>query len=111
MPRARESVNAAGPRLARVHVDQVRGVLAERLIIGTHLDPYLSLRALSDYCCLSIRTLRHHLQDMTHPLPHFKVGGKVLVRRSHFDAWIATYARNLNAPIDGVVDDVLRQLA
>jgi integrase len=28
-----------------------------------------------------------------HPLLHFRVGGKILVRRSHFDAWLDQYCR------------------
>ena len=55
------------------------------------LDPYLPLRALSGYCGLSVRTLREHLSDATHPLPCYRVGGKVLVRRSEFDTWVRAF--------------------
>jgi hypothetical protein len=70
--------------------------VAERLVLATALDLYLSLRALATYAGLSVRKLRHHLDDPTHPLPCYRVGGKLLVRRSDFDldaGLSATWAR------------------
>lgn len=55
------------------------------------LDPYLSLRALSQYAGLSMRTLRGHLDSLDNPLPCYRVGGRVLVRRSEFDGWLAQF--------------------
>src|SRR5262249_50371051 len=92
------------------HVTQVRGVLAEQVVISTTLDPYLSLRALATYSGLSVRTLRQYLVDPAHPLPHHRVGGKVLVRRSEFDAWMAAYRRVGQADVDALVADVLRDV-
>jgi hypothetical protein len=37
---------------------QVRGILLEKIVISTTLDPYLSLRSLASYSGLSVRTLR-----------------------------------------------------
>src|SRR5438105_333226 len=74
-------------------VGQVRGILADRVVVSTALDPFLSLRALASYACVSVRKLREHLDDAIHPLPHYRVGGKIVVRRSEFDAWMAAYRR------------------
>jgi excisionase family DNA binding protein len=63
----------------------------ERLTVVVPLDPYLPLRALAGYTGLSVRTLREHLADPAHPLPCYRVGGKVLVRRSEFDAWVRNF--------------------
>lgn len=52
------------------------------------LDAYLSLKALRDYSTLSQRTLREAINAQRDPLPHYRVGGRVLVRRSEFDAWM-----------------------
>jgi excisionase family DNA binding protein len=68
-----------------------RELMAEQVIIRTDLDPYLSLKALAGYSGLSVRKLRAYLKDSLRPLSHYRVGGKILVRRSEFDAWIATY--------------------
>lgn len=69
-------------------VDEVR--------VSVSLDPWLSLRALSGYSGLSIRTVRYHLTDPSQPIPSYRVGGKLLVRRSEFDAWMAHH-RNQKA--------------
>jgi excisionase family DNA binding protein len=65
----------------------------QHLTVSVPLDPYFSLKALATYSDLSVRTLRAYLDDFSHPLPHYRVGGKILIRRSEFDAWIAAYRR------------------
>jgi len=73
-------------------VGQIRGVVAERVVISTALDPFLSLRALADYSGLSVKTLRSYIDRLPHEaLPAYRVGHKVLVRRSEFDAWMAQF--------------------
>jgi len=81
---------AGGPP-ARL-VGQVRGVLAERVVVSVPLDPFLSLRALAGYSGLSVRTLRTLLElPPDEALPCYRLPGKILVRRSEFDAWIGQY--------------------
>lgn len=73
-------------------VDQVRGVLAERVVVSTTLDPLLSLRALAAYSSLSVRTLRGFTElQPDQALPCYRLPGKTLVRRSIFDAWLERY--------------------
>jgi hypothetical protein len=100
-----------GLRPARgLDLAQVRGVLAERVVISTVIDPYLPLKALADYSGLSVRKLRDYLGDARHPLPCYPVGGKILVRRSDFDTWIAAYRQHGRRDVDAIVNDVLRDL-
>lgn len=89
---------------------QVRGVLAERVIVSTPLDPFLSLRALAGYTGLSVRKLRQHLDDLTHPLPSYRVGGKIVVRRSEFDGWVARYRHQGAVGVEDIVREVLSEL-
>jgi len=77
--------------------------------VSTPLDPFLSLRALASYSGLSIRKLRDLLDKPVRPLPHYRIGGKILVRRSEFDAWVVHFRRTRSNVAD-VVDDVLRGL-
>ena len=91
-------------------VAQVRGVLAERVIVSTQLDPFLSLKALATYSGFSRRKLSDYLDDLAHPLPCYRVGGKIVVRRSEFDTWIARYRQIGRADVDQIVSDVLRTL-
>jgi hypothetical protein len=57
--------------------------------VAANLDPYLSLKALASYSSLSIRKLREYIGLALNSLPHYRIGGKILVRMSKFDAWIA----------------------
>ena len=91
-------------------VGQVRGVIAERVVVSTPLDPFLSLRALATYSGMSVRTLRGHLEDPHYPLPCYRVGGKILVRRSEFDTWMARHRQVGRANIDQLVANVLKDL-
>ena len=91
-------------------VAQVRGVLAESVVVSTVLDPFLSLKALAGYAGLSVRKLRQHLEDPAHPLPYYRIGGKIVVRRSEYDGWAARYRQVGRADVDRVVSDVLKTL-
>ena len=64
----------------------------KRFLLGQDADDtdrYFDLRRLADYSCLSVRTLRALLHLPVDPLPAFRVEGKILVRKSQFDAWLA----------------------
>ncbi len=96
----------------------------EELILHTDLDPWLSLEALGQYSGLSVRTLRAYLTDPHHPLPHYRmkephviptktgrprtVTGKILVRRSDFDAWMQTY--RYTPDLDKLVGEVVSEI-
>jgi hypothetical protein len=71
------------------------------------VDPLLDLRALTRYSTLSLRTLTRHLRDPEHPLPHYKVWGKILVRRSEFDRWMEGFRRRPQQDVPRLVDEVL----
>ncbi len=75
------------------------------------LAEYLSLRQLSAYFGLSIRTLRNSLVHPVTPLPYFRVCRKIPVRRSDPDAWLSRY-RHAEQPVDldALVNDVLAGL-
>lgn len=52
---------------------------------------YFDLRALAEYSCCSVRWLRSRLIDQIQPLPHYRVEGKILVKREEFDQWMMTH--------------------
>jgi hypothetical protein len=71
---------------------QARGPIVERVVVSTTLDPLLSLKALATYSSIAPRTLRQYLELAPEDaLPCYRLPGKILVRRSEFDAWIAQY--------------------
>jgi hypothetical protein len=73
-------------------------------------DAYLPLTALSSYAGLSVRVLRDYLKHPSHPLPCFRIGGKVLVRRSDFDAWAQRFRAVPPSAVDALVRDALQGL-
>ena len=98
-------------RAPQVGADRPRLLVVEQLEVETTLDPYLTLRALATYSGCSVRWLRDRLVGPAHPLPCFRLpGGKVLVRRGHFDQWVSAYQRRGDADVDGIVNDMLRSL-
>ena len=71
-------------------------------------DQYFDLRGLNAYSSLGISTIRDHINKGA--LPCFKVGGKILVRRSEFDKWIDNFRVRKNQELEKIVDDVLTNL-
>lgn len=75
------------------------------------MSGYLSLKDLAVYSGLSVRTLRGYLADRVRPLPHFRVGGKILIDRAEFDDWVRQFrVRASAAPLSVLVEDVLSGL-
>jgi hypothetical protein len=96
-------------RVEQVGDRRPRLIVVESLVLTAPADPYYPPKALAEYSGCSVRWLRDRLSDALHPLPHYRVVGKLLVRRSEFDGWIARY-RQTSAAMDvqRAVDDVLR---
>ncbi len=55
------------------------------------LEPgYFDLQALAAYSSCSVRWLRDRLVDRLRPLPHYRIEGKILVKREEFDHWLSS---------------------
>ena len=73
---------------------------------------WLDLRALTEYACVSERTIRGWMHLPEDPLPGVQVGKKILVRRSHFDEWLerhplkSTNGLDVSAMVDQIVAEV-----
>jgi excisionase family DNA binding protein len=70
-------------------------------------DQYFDLRGLRAYSALSVSTLRDHIK--WNGLPAYEVRGKILVRKSEFDAWVSRHRVKKSVDIDRIVDDVIGQ--
>lgn len=70
---------------------------------GQELIPgYFDLQALAIYSCCSVRWLRSRMTDHTQPLPHYRIEGKILVKREEFDQWLSAF--RIVSPADGLND-------
>jgi hypothetical protein len=72
---------------------------------------YFDLQALAQYSCCSVRWLRNRLVDHHQPLPHYRVGGKILVKCEEFDRWMMTHrtmqsGSNLAELVESVVSQI-----
>src|SRR5713226_3609498 len=97
------------PSVEQLGAGRPRLVVLEGVEVTTPLDPYLDTQALAEYAGCSARWLRGKRADPLHPLPHYRIGGKVLHRRSEFDAWIARYHQTSpNPDVRRAVAEMLR---
>jgi len=82
----------------------------EAVNITTPLDPFLSLKGLAGYSGMSVRKLRDCLTHPVSPLPHYRVDGKILVRRSEFDAWMQAFKHvpDVDRIVNAVVEEFRR---
>lgn len=69
---------------------------------------YFDLKGLSKYSTISVRTLRDYIKN--NELPCFKVGGKILVKRSEFDQWMEQFRVKKGQDLDMIVDDIIKNL-
>ena len=101
---------AAGSRPEQVGAQRPRLVIVDELRISSALDPFLSLKALAGYASLSVRKLRDRLEDPRHPLPCYRIGGKIVIKRSEYDAWALAYRRIGREDVTAIVNEVLHDL-
>jgi hypothetical protein len=101
----------SAPPRPLIGADRPRLVVVDEFALATPTDPYLSLKALATYSSCSVRWLRARLVDPHQPLPCFRLpGGKILVRRSDFDGWLARYRQVGQPDVARVVAEVLEGL-
>jgi excisionase family DNA binding protein len=69
---------------------------------------WMGLKQLTLYANLSERTLRAWIHSAVNPLPAVRVAGKILVKRSELDAWLARHRVKAleTLDLDGIVREV-----
>lgn len=80
------------PRIGQKGLAPARIQTIERLEVQVALDPFLPLPALAAYSGLTRAALRRAINaapDLA--LPCYRVGTRILVRRSEFDRWLEAY--------------------
>ena len=71
-------------------------------------DQYFDLRGLSVYSSIGVPTLRTYIK--TGSLPAYKLRGKLLIRKSEFDAWIQEFRLSTKKDLKNIVDSVMDNL-
>jgi hypothetical protein len=73
---------------------------------------WLDLRALTEYACVSERTIRSWMRLPEDPLPSSRIGVKILVSRRDFDLWLKRHplksagSVNIGAIVDEIVGGI-----
>ena len=76
---------------------------------GDAMPEWLDMKALTQYACVSERTLREWIHRPDNPLPAARVGSKLLVRRGMFDVWLENHrlkSRDLGCIVEEIVAGV-----
>ena len=73
---------------------------------------WMDLKSITQYACVSERTIREWIHRSHNPLPAVQVDKKILIRRSQFDRWLEAHQiRPLsNSEVSQIVDDVMTSL-
>lgn len=74
---------------------------------------WLGLRQVTEYANVSERTVREWIHSPLDPLPAAKVGGKILVRKSDFDAYLERHKVRPSGSVDlgGIVEEIIREVS
>jgi len=81
-----------------VSVKEILGYMAQ--------DRYLGKREAAEYTSLSTRTLEGRLDK----IPHFRVGKKILFKKSELDRWMEQYREGGNQNLDRIADEAIESL-
>jgi len=68
-------------------------------------DRYMDKREAASYTSLSIRNLEARLNE----IPHYRVGTKILFKKSELDKWMEQFREGGNS-LDRIVDETLEAL-
>ena len=71
-------------------------------------DQYFDLSGLSAYSSIGVSTLRGHIKRDA--LPCFRLRGKILVKKSEFDAWMNRFRLHKRQDISTIVDEAMERL-
>jgi hypothetical protein len=72
---------------------------------------FFTMKTLAIYSSCSVRWLRDRLVDRVHPLPHYRVEGKILVKKEDFDAWMVEFRIDrATDELGDIVADVLANM-
>lgn len=72
---------------------------------------WMDIKTVQRYACISERTLREWLHRSIRPLPAVRVGTKILIRRSVFDAWLESHPLSADGvDVSSTVDEIIADL-
>ncbi len=80
-------------------------VSVQEVLVYFDRDRYMDKQEAAKYTSLSVRNLEARLPE----IPHFRVGNKILFKKSELDHWIETY-REGTQDLDRIADEAVESI-
>jgi|SoiMethySBSTD1v2_1073268.scaffolds.fasta_scaffold5691537_1 excisionase family DNA binding protein len=89
-------------------VQPLEGTVSVREILSyLDRDRFFDKRQASDYLSICVRSLEERLKE----IPHFRVGAKILFKKSELDVWMERHRENPEAiDLDRLADEVVAEV-
>ena len=81
-------------------------VSVKEVLLHFSQDRYLDKKEAASYTSLSTRNLEARLSE----IPHFRVGQKILFKKSEIDRWMEAHRVSNGDSLSSIADDVLEAL-
>jgi len=82
------------------------GLITVREVLGyLDQDRYLNRAQASEYLGISKRNIRARARLKT--IPHYRVGGKLLFKKSELDEWMSEFREDGNEELDELVNETV----
>jgi len=87
----------------------LRGIIVTDVEVSTPLDPFMTIKAAAAYCALSKRRIERAVNTTPDKaLVHYRLGKRIVIRRSDLDAWMARYRHVCRPSLRAVVEAASR---
>ncbi len=87
-------------------LDEQTVVSIQEVLLYFDPDRYMDKRGAAEYTSLSVRNLEARLSE----IPHFRVGNKVLFKKSELDHWMETHREGDSRNLDLIADEAVKDL-
>ncbi len=81
-------------------------ISVQEVLLYFSQDRYMNKRAAAAYTSLSTRNLEARLPE----IPHYRVGKKILFKKSKIDKWMETYREGGTQNLDRIADEAIESL-
>ncbi len=81
-------------------------VSVQEVLLYFSQDRYMGKKAAAAYTSLSTRNLEARLPE----IPHFRVGKKILFKKSELDHWMESHREGGSHDLDKIADDAVKTL-
>ncbi len=81
-------------------------VSVKEVLLHFSQDCYLDKKEAASYTSLSTRNLEARLSE----IPHFRVGKKILFKKSELDHWMESHREGGSHDLDKIADDAVKTL-